>query len=138
MTTSEMDNLSQFGALITNGQDEIASLSYLIGMEWVDKNSAQIDEMDGYIMDGMRSLMARSEGKMTDVDGQGHLLGLHFKNVPEAAELVKRLNGECIDTSAHLYKENCPPVVLFKIPLIITRPMVDFLIGRIESALAWA
>ncbi len=135
MTTSKMDNMCQFGALITNGQDEIASLSYLIGMEWVGRNERQIDEMGEYIMRRMDAVRKKSNGKITAIEGQGHLLGVHFHHVQEAERLVKKLNGECIDTSAHLYKENCPPAVLFKIPLIITKPVVDFLTEAIERAL---
>ena len=39
LTTTAMDSLNQFGALVTNGQEELASLSYLITMEFAETNS---------------------------------------------------------------------------------------------------
>ena len=43
ITTAEMDTLNQFGALVTNGQEELASLAYLVTMEFIGANGAHIE-----------------------------------------------------------------------------------------------
>ena len=48
LTTTEMDNLNQFGALVTNGQEELASLSYLITMAFVNANREYIHQLGEY------------------------------------------------------------------------------------------
>ena len=42
LSTARMDTLDQFGALVTNGQEELASLAYLVTMEFVRANGAYI------------------------------------------------------------------------------------------------
>ena len=49
ITTYEADTLSQFGALVTNGQEELASLAYLITMEFVAQNGAEVEAMGNKI-----------------------------------------------------------------------------------------
>ena len=39
---AEMDSLPQFGALVTNGQEELASLAYLMTMRWAEANARSI------------------------------------------------------------------------------------------------
>lgn len=40
LTSAAFDSLSQFGALVTNGQEELASLAYLVTMEFIGANGA--------------------------------------------------------------------------------------------------
>src|SRR5690606_37394815 len=42
ITTAEMDSLSQFGALVTNGQEELAALSYLVTMRFAEENAEYV------------------------------------------------------------------------------------------------
>ena len=56
LTTAEMDILNQFGALVTNGQEELASLSYLITMEFSQANSENIAEIGDYFESSLRKL----------------------------------------------------------------------------------
>lgn len=51
ITTAEMDTLNQFGALVTNGQEELASLSYLITMRFVAENGKLIEANEQYFYD---------------------------------------------------------------------------------------
>src|SRR5690606_22645682 len=48
ITTAEMDRLNQFGALVTNGQEELAALAYLITMKFADENAKYIDQLGQY------------------------------------------------------------------------------------------
>ena len=45
LLSAEMDNLNQFGALVTNGQEELASLAYLITMEYAQENAEELRDI---------------------------------------------------------------------------------------------
>jgi len=133
ITSAEMDTLNQFGALVTNGQEELASLSYLITMAFVQANGAVIRENGEYFQQRLADACRKNPG--VTVGGQGHLASLRFENVEEAAELARRLNERCIDASAQLYKRNCPPAVLLKPPVISSRAILDFIADTVERSL---
>ena len=69
------------------------------------------------------------------VEGDGHLVGLHFHTVADAAAFAEALNARCIDSSAQLYKANCPPAVLLKPPVISSEKTVRFLTDTIDELL---
>jgi hypothetical protein len=45
------------------------------------------------------------------------------------------MNGGGIDVSAQTYKANCPPVALTKLPLTVSKVMIDMIINRMEDSL---
>ena len=135
ITTAEMDTLNQFGALVTNGQEELASLSYLITMAFSQANGEQIDKLSAYFDQALRELGEKHGDKINKVEGEGLLAALHFCNVSTAARFAQIVNDFCIDTSAQLYKPNCPPAVLIKPPLIASQATLDFIIAKLEQAL---
>lgn len=59
ITTAEMDTLNQFGALVTNGQEELASLSYLVTMTFMRENGEIIEQIGTRFENGLREIMAR-------------------------------------------------------------------------------
>ncbi len=134
VTTGEMDSLNLFGALVTNGQEELASLSYLITMEFSKANGKHIDEIGKYFFENLEKIAA-SSNLIIQADGYGLCAGLRFADIDKAAEFAHILNDMCIDISAQLYKQNCPPVVLVKPPLISDKRAIDFLCGKLVSAL---
>ena len=113
VTNAAADNLNQFGALVTNGQEELASLSYLITMEFSRANSAEIEDMGNKIENGIRKLAEKYSNILPPPEGLGHLSAIHFNSVEKAAEFTKIMNDMCVDISAQLYKPDCPPAVLF-------------------------
>ncbi len=135
LTTPAMDNLSQFGALVTNGQEELASLAYLVTMEFVQGNGAHIEEIGRYYESRVREVAARHPGPVDSIEGQDHLIAIGFREVPAAVEFCELLKGDGLDISAQTYKPNCPPVALTKLPLTVGRAEVDWIVGRIEAAL---
>lgn len=136
ITTYEMDCLNQFGALVTNGQEELASLAYLITMEFVRENGSAIDEM-GKLLDASLQALARSyPSQIACVEGLGHLAAIHFRTVDDAGRFAALVNGMCIDVSAQLYKANCPPAVLLKLPLVASENVLNVIFQRFEAALA--
>ncbi len=134
VTTGEMDSLNLFGALVTNGQEELASLAYLITMEFSKANSKHIDEIGKYFYESLEQI-AESSDLILQADGYGLCAGLRFADIDKAAQFAHILNDMCIDISAQLYKQNCPPVVLVKPPLITGKKAVDFLCGKLKTAL---
>lgn len=137
LTSAAFDSLSQFGALVTNGQEELASLSYLITMEFIGANGAHIEAAGRHYHDAAAALAARFPGVCTGVEGDAHMTALCFATVDAAADFCARMNKDaCVDVSAQTYKPNCPPVALTKLPLIVTERMADKLIARMEAALA--
>lgn len=135
ITTAEMDTLNLFGALVTNGQEELASLAYLITMKFTDCNAEKIGKYGRYLHTQLKKLAADYPETVKEVTGEGHLCGLRFNTVQSAAAFAKYLNDGCVDISAQLYKAHCPPVVLLKPPVICGREAMDFLLGKLREAL---
>jgi len=135
ITTYEADCLNQFGALVTNGQEELASLAYLITMEFAQENQEFIESVGSYIEKQLNKLKEAYSNKITRIEGKGHLCAIHFKTVDETVEFVKKMNDMCVDVSAHTYKANCPPAALLKPPIITTPELVDVIIEKMKIAI---
>lgn len=135
ITTYETDNLNQFGALVTNGQEELASLAYLITMEFSAANGAEITKMGEKIEEGVDALAKEFPELIDKADGLGHLAAIHFRSVEKAAEFTKLINKKCVDISAQLYKADCPPGALLKPPLIANEVVLDVMLSKIRECL---
>lgn len=134
ITTYEMDSLNLFGALVTNGQEELASLAYLITMEFSSVNSDFIKESSEYFHNQLCLCAKKYPSLIQNIEGLGFLCGIRFESLEIAAKFADKLNEMCIDISAQLYKINCPPIVLLKPPIISDKFVIDFLLGKIEKA----
>ena len=136
LTTAAMDSLNQFGALVTNGQEELASLSYLITMEFAETNSNETREVGQYYNAEAAKLVAKYPEIIEELEGEAHMTCFVFKSADTTNKFTAYLNKECcIDVSAQTYKANCPPVALTKLPLISSRKTVDFVIAKMNEAL---
>ncbi len=135
LTNASMDNLNLFGALVTNGQEELASLSYLVTMAFAEANSDYTLEIGDYYENRIRELARRYNHLIIKVEGDRHMTTMFFESVEKTVKFAGMLNSRCIDISAHTYKPNCPPSALTKIPLISSYKMVDFLISNMEKSL---
>jgi len=130
------DKLDQFGALVTNGQEELASLSYLITMEFIKFNGEHINEIGTYYHEQARKLVSRHPEILSSVEGDNHMTALCFHTGEAVIEFCKIMNTKyCIDVSSQAYKPDCPPVALTKLPLIVNKDMVDGLIARMEECI---
>jgi 4-aminobutyrate aminotransferase-like enzyme len=136
LTTAPMDNLNQFGALVTNGQEELASLAYLITMEFAQANKAHTEEVGRYYEQELGKLKKRHAQWIQRIEGQRHLSSIFFSSEDKAVQFIRHLNEACIDISAHTYKPKCPPSALTKLPLTATPKMVDFLTRQMDQALS--
>lgn len=136
LTTTPLDNLNQFGALVTNGQEELASLAYLVTMAFAEANGTYIREMGEYYERALRALAGRHPGHVERIEGQWHLSSIFFRDAEKAVQFISILNEQGIDISAHTYKAKCPPSALTKLPLTATPKMVDFLVARMDAALS--
>jgi acetylornithine/succinyldiaminopimelate/putrescine aminotransferase len=136
LTTAAMDSLNQFGALVTNGQEELASLSYLITMEFAEGNSRETSEIGQYYNAEATKLVAEYPEILEKLEGEAHMTTFVFKSADLTNKFTAYLNKECcIDVSAQTYKADCPPVALTKLPLISSRNTIDFVIARMTEAL---
>ena len=129
------DALPQFGALVTNGQEEIASLAYLVSMRWVAANREVITQIGDYYAGRLRDLAGEFPAVLASADGSRHLSCLRFKETRTAVTFASRLVEHGIDVSAQTYKPDCPPSVLTKLPLIAGDVVVDFIVDRMRAAL---
>jgi 4-aminobutyrate aminotransferase-like enzyme len=134
--SASLDNLDQFGALVTNGQEELASLAYLITMEFAQANARYIKELGEYYESSLKGLAKKYPQLIERIEGERHLSSIFFRAEDKAVAFIKILNEACIDISAQTYKAKCPPSALTKLPLTATPKMVDFLIGKMDEALA--
>lgn len=136
--SSLYDTLGQFGALVTNGQEELASLSYLVTMAWAEANADATRRIGEYFEDRVRAMAERHRGLVASIDGKRHMLGIGFADVHAAKALASGLNDAGLDISVQTYKSDCPPSALLKLPLIMGTKAVDFVLDRLDSALAAA
>ncbi|MDR1440290.1 MAG: aminotransferase class III-fold pyridoxal phosphate-dependent enzyme [Clostridiales bacterium] len=139
LCSAEYDNLIQFGALVTNGQEELASLSYLVTMEFLEANGAAIDENGRYFHGLMQRVAARHPALCCGVSGDAHMSALRFGSAQGAADFCERMRqGWAVDISAQAYKPSCPPAALAKLPVIATPAMMDALAAAMDGCLAAA
>jgi acetylornithine/succinyldiaminopimelate/putrescine aminotransferase len=134
--SSAMDVMPQFGALVTNGQEELASLAYLVTMEWAQANAAVTAALGAYYHDRLRALASNHRAIVDGIDGWSHMSALRFKGLDAAQAFVRNLRAGGLDVSAQTYKADCPPVVLTKLPLIADRCIIDAVLDRMENALS--
>ena len=135
VTTAALDNLNLFGALVTNGQEELASIAYLVTMEFVQANSAYIRDIGDRYEAELRALARQYPTILDRIAGRRHLSAIFFHSPDAALDFVACLNDAGIDISAQTYKADCLPSALTKIPLISTPKMVDFLTTKMHEAL---
>ena len=132
--SAEMDSLNQFGALVTNGQEELASLAYLITMYFCSENHAEISRLGDYFENSIRAIAKEFPEIISRVEGKGHLIAMHFQNHDIASSVVKLLNSQCIDISAQLYKKQSPPAVLLKPPVCSTEKVLGYIACMLKEA----
>lgn len=136
LVSGAYDTLSQFGALVTNGQEELASLAYLITMEFLNANGSFISESGAYYHNRTVELAGKYPEICIGVEGDAHMTAICFATVEDAVKFTGIMNKElCVDVSAQTYKPNCPPVALTKLPLITTPSMADKLVKLFDVAL---
>ncbi len=133
--SAAMDVMPQFGALVTNGQEELASLSYLIAMEWAQANAAITEELGEYCEDRMRTFVAKYPQEIKGTDGWRHMTSICFSDLEMAKTFTTNLVDHGLDISVQTYKAKCPSVVLIKLPLIADCAMIDFTVNQMERVM---
>ena len=133
ITTAEMDTLNQFGALVTNGQEELASLAYLITMSFMRANGDKVSAIGQRFENGLREIQRKYPDTVEVAEGYELLAALHFTSVEAAASFAGEMKKHCIDASAQTYKVNCPPALLMKPPVIASEATIDYILKVIES-----
>jgi acetylornithine/succinyldiaminopimelate/putrescine aminotransferase len=136
LCSSTLDSLPQFGALVTNGQEEIASLAFLVTMAFARANRDYIRQIGEEYERRLRGLAARHPEVIEKMEGRRHLASLFFRDTGRLSTFVRSLNQAGIDISIQSYKAKCPPSCLTKLPLVVTPKTVEFLVGKMEAALA--
>lgn len=136
ITTAEMDTLNQFGALVTNGQEELASLAYLITMRFVLDNGKIVEDNQARFYAGLEALAEKYKGVVKNIEGLGYLSAVVFEDLGTAAVFAKKINAKAIDVSAQTYKANCPAAVLIKLPLVTSEAAEDFVLKTFDEALS--
>ena len=137
LATAEMDNLNQFGALVTNGQEELASLANLITIRFAEHNCEHTRAVGRYWQARLRALAEEFPQEIRKVEGDGLLATLFFADAGHAADFCKKLGAEYrIDVSAQTYKADCPPAALTKFPLIVSEKLLDFVANAMRNVLA--
>ncbi|MHB9110504.1 MAG: aminotransferase class III-fold pyridoxal phosphate-dependent enzyme [Armatimonadota bacterium] len=132
---ASLDSLPQFGALVTNGQEELASLAYLITMRWGLTNAELVQRIGDDYEARLREFAARYPEQIQCVDGRRHLCTICFHDLEQAKHFVAYLTNRGFDTSAQTYKATCPPAVMLKPPIIIGPEAVEFIAGKLEEAM---
>ena len=135
LCSSTLDTLPQFGALVTNGQEEIASLAFLVTMAFARENSDFIRDTGEQYERCLVELAARHPDVIEKVEGRRHLASLFFRDTEKLNRFVSTLTQGGIDISIQSYKAKCPPSCLTKLPLVTNSKAVEFVVGRMDAAL---
>jgi acetylornithine/succinyldiaminopimelate/putrescine aminotransferase len=133
--TAQYDTMQQFGALVTNGQEELASLSYLVTMTFTEANRPYVAALGDYYQQRLGELAVEFSDMVEAVEGWRHLSALRFRDVEKAVTFMKQMNAAGYDVSAQTYKASCPPTILTKIPLISSYRMVDQFVSKMGECL---
>lgn len=133
--SAAFDCLPQFGALVTNGQEELAALAYLVTMRWASANRQITRQIGDYYASRLRGLAGQFQKIIVGVDGCRHLSCLRFQDAATATDFARRLLARGLDVSAQIYKADCPPSVLTKLPLIAGYEVVDFVLDQVSNVL---
>lgn len=128
-------NLPQFGALVTNGQEELASLAYLVTLTWAQANADVTAAVGDYYAGRLREVAARHGEVVTAVEGYRHMSTLFIKDLASAKAIAAKLVAAGLDISAQTYKAECPPALLTKLPLTAGKAVVDCVVEKIDAAL---
>jgi len=136
LLSEKMDNLSQFGALVTNGQEELASLAYLITIQFVKQNREITRNIGDYYEAKLHNLAEKHKNIIIKREGNRHLGALIFESAEKAATFAQVINAKGFDISAQTYKANCPPAALTKIPLIADVNLIDALVTCMDEVLS--
>lgn len=136
IASGEFDSLTQFGALVTNGQEELASLAYLITMEFIKENGNHIEDIGRYYHNEVKKMIIAHPAITDKVEGDAHMTAICFKNAEQVTAFCNKMSSEfCIDISAQTYKPNCPAVALTKLPLIVSTEIIDILVKKMDECL---
>lgn len=136
LVTAELDSLSQFGALVTNGQEELASLAYLVTMAFVSANTAEVDRIGERYQQMLAELATRHPALIAGITGDQHMAGIEFHDAETATRFCRELDAvHGIDISAQAYKQSAPPVALTKLPVITSTVILDTIVARMERVL---
>ncbi|MFH1737948.1 MAG: aminotransferase class III-fold pyridoxal phosphate-dependent enzyme [bacterium] len=133
--SAAMDTLPQFGALVTNGQEELASLAYLITMRWAQANGDVTSAVGEYYESELRTLAERYPRHISAIEGKHHLAGIFFHDLSIGKAFASRLNAIGLDISVQTYKADSPPSALTKIPITAGYEGIDAIITRMDEAL---
>jgi acetylornithine/succinyldiaminopimelate/putrescine aminotransferase len=137
LVTAGADRLSQFGALVTNGQEELASLSYLVTMEFARANGDHLRRIGQAYHERLDGLVARHPDLLAAITGDRHMAGIQFHDAAVATAFCRALEAEHgIDISTQAYKPSAPPTALTKLPLIADEVTLDVLLERMDAVLA--
>ena len=104
-------------------------------MAFARANAKVIAELGALFEARLNRMAQKHSDIVTKFEGLGHCGSLHFHDLETAAAFAKTVNGYGIDISAQVYKQHCPPAVLFKPPLIATEATLGFICDRMEDAL---
>lgn len=134
--SADLDTLPQFGALVTNGQEELASLAYLITMRWAEANAEVTSAVGEFYEARLRDLAEKYPQRISAIEGRRHLAGIYFYELEPAKRFTQLLNTAGLDISVQTYKAGCPPSALTKLPLIAGYEIVDAVLAKMNAAMA--
>ena len=133
--SAAFDCLPQFGALLTNGQEELAALAYLVTMRWASANREITRQIGDYYAGRLRELATQFPKIVVGVDGCRHLSCLRFQDAGTATGFARLLVARGLDVSAQSYTTDCPPSAVTKLPLIAGYEVVDFIFDQMHGVL---
>ena len=103
-------------------------------MKFVLENGKEIENNQIYFFDNLLKKIGKYS-VVKKIEGKGYLTSIIFDNVDDAILFAKNISNKCIDVSVQTYKKHCPPAVLIKLPLIVMKEQIDYIIDVFEKVI---
>ena len=131
---SELDILEQYDAISTNGNASLAALVALANLTLIEAHGPRLAAAAERHLDGLRQVAEEFPDLIENVNGDGFLTGLKFRDREDALGFHKAAVSRGLWLRAHAYHPG-HRTVLMKYPLVVTDEVITFVLNVIRDLL---
>ena len=130
----ELDILQQYDAISTNGNASLAAVAALCNLSLIERESVRLAEMTEKHESGLRKLADQFPDVIEQVNGQGFLTGVKFRDREDALGFHKAAVAQGLWLRVHAYHPG-HRTILIKYPLVVTGQVIEFVLSRMADLL---
>ena len=130
----DLDILAQYDAISTNGNASLAALVGLGCVNLVQRRAAAIDALQTRWFTGLRAVADRHADRIEEVNGDGLLTGLKFRDRDAALAFHRAALDRGLWLRVHAYHPG-HRTILTKLALAADETVIDFVLGVLDDLL---